>query len=187
MNIPRPCARLVLPYSSGVQPLPLRNRDAALPAQARRQGHRARPLDDPAGLVHDEAQRGGRDAPGDLARVRAHASVRASRADGRLSRDDRAARVHALRRDRLRGGIAATQRRLAGRVRGVAHHPRIPREPRRSASRRVSDPGVRARHQSGLGASGHAVVVVAAMRRATSISPIFAGRPKHREDLATSW
>ena len=47
---------------------------------ARRQGRRARPLDDPAGLVHDEAQRDERDDPGDLARVRAPASVRARRA-----------------------------------------------------------------------------------------------------------
>ena len=49
---------------------PLRDRDAALPALAGRQGHRPRPVDDPAGLVHHEAQRHHRDDPGDLARVR---------------------------------------------------------------------------------------------------------------------
>ncbi len=61
-----------------------------------------------------------RDDPGDLARVRAHASVRARQPDGRLSRDDRRARAHAVRGHRLCGGLAAAQRRLAGRVRGPA-------------------------------------------------------------------
>ncbi len=53
-------------------------------------------------------------------RVRAHASVRAAGADGRLSRDDRRARGHAVRGDRLRRRLAAAERRLAGRVRGPA-------------------------------------------------------------------
>ena len=45
------------PDPPGVPQPPLRDRDAALPAAAIRQGRRARPLDDPARLLHDEAQR----------------------------------------------------------------------------------------------------------------------------------
>ena len=70
--------KIAVPHASGLQPLPLRDRDAALPAQARRQGRGARPLDDPAGLLHDEAQRHERDDPGHLARVRAR-SIRSRR------------------------------------------------------------------------------------------------------------
>ena len=58
---------------------PQRDRDAALPAGPRRPRPRARPRDDPARLVHDEAQRDRRDDPGHAAGVRAHAPVRARR------------------------------------------------------------------------------------------------------------
>ena len=50
-----------VPHPPGVPPPPLRDRDAALPAPPGRQGPRPRPLDDPARLVHDEAQRHHRD------------------------------------------------------------------------------------------------------------------------------
>ena len=63
-------ARVAVPHASDVQPLSLGNGDAALPAPARRPRHRARPRDDSAGLVHDEAQRDGGDDPGDVAGVR---------------------------------------------------------------------------------------------------------------------
>ena len=54
----RRCARSVRhPHAPGVPHVPLRVADAALPAHARRPRPRARPHDDPAGLVHDEAQR----------------------------------------------------------------------------------------------------------------------------------
>ena len=53
--------------------------DAALPAPARRPRPRARPHDDPARLVHDEAQRDRRDGADHVARVRAHPPVRAGR------------------------------------------------------------------------------------------------------------
>ena len=69
----------------GVPPVPLRDRDAALPAPARRPRPRARPHDDPARLVHDEAQRDDRDDPGHVARVRRRAPVRAARADARAT------------------------------------------------------------------------------------------------------
>ena len=80
---------LRLPGSPGVPRAPQRDRDAALPAPAGRLRHRAGPLDDPARLVHDEAQRGGRDGAGDLAGVRRPAPVRAGRAGRRLRRADR--------------------------------------------------------------------------------------------------
>ena len=53
--------------------------------QPRAQGHRPRHLDDPARLVHDEAERGERDVPGDLAGVLADAPVRAGRPDRRAT------------------------------------------------------------------------------------------------------
>ena len=59
-----------VPRASGVQPLPLRNGDAALPAPPRRSRHRARPLDDSARIVHDEAERDRRDDSGHVARIR---------------------------------------------------------------------------------------------------------------------
>ena len=65
-------------------------RDDALHPQPRAQGHRPRHVDDPARLVHDEAERRGRDAADHLARVRAAASVRAGRAGGGLPADLRA-------------------------------------------------------------------------------------------------
>ena len=51
---------------------------------------RARPRDDPARLLHHEAQRHHRDDPADLAGIRRAASVRAARAGAGLSRAVRA-------------------------------------------------------------------------------------------------
>ena len=65
----------------GVQPLPQRARDAPLPAPTRRQGPGARPHDDPARFVHDEAQRDHRDGADQLAGVRRHPSLRTRRSD----------------------------------------------------------------------------------------------------------
>ena len=81
-------------------------RDDALHPQPRAQGHRPRHVDDPARLVHDEAERRGRDAAGDVAGVLAHASVRAGRAGRGLrgrsftSSSRRSARSPASRRSR---------------------------------------------------------------------------------------
>ncbi len=47
------------------------------------------------------------------------------------------------------GGVAAAERRLAGRVRGAARHPPLPRGARRGASQRLPDPAERARHEPG--------------------------------------
>ena len=67
---PRCGARASILDAPGVPPLPLRDADAALPAPARRPRPRARPHDDPARLVHDEAQRHRRDDADHVARVR---------------------------------------------------------------------------------------------------------------------
>ena len=71
-------AHVAVPHAPGVHHPPQRDGDAALPAPARRPRHRARPRDDPAGLVHDEAQRHHRDGADHLAGVRRHPPVRAA-------------------------------------------------------------------------------------------------------------
>ena len=76
-------ARQRVPHPSGLPRAPLRNRDDALHAPARRPRSRARPRHDPARLLHDEAQRHRRDDAGDLAGIRQPASVRAARAGAR--------------------------------------------------------------------------------------------------------
>ena len=83
---PRPGARHRVPDPSGVPQPPQRDRDAALPAPARRPRLRAGPRHDPAGLVHDEAQRHHRDGADHLAGVRGPAPVRAGRPGGRQRR-----------------------------------------------------------------------------------------------------
>ena len=82
-------ARHAVPHASGVQPLSLGDGDAALPAPARRSRPRARPRDDSARLVHDEAQRDVGNDPGHVARVRRAASVRARRTRRAGYGDDR--------------------------------------------------------------------------------------------------
>ena len=65
---------------------PVRDRDAALPAHARRPRPRAGPHDDPARHLHDEAQRGRRDGADQLARAGEYPSVRARGSGRGLSR-----------------------------------------------------------------------------------------------------
>ena len=72
------------PEPPGVQPVPQRARAPALPASTRGQGPRARSDDDPARLVHHEAQRGGRDDPDHVARAGPHPSLRPRRPGRRL-------------------------------------------------------------------------------------------------------
>ncbi len=100
--------------------------DAALPAAAFRLRHRPRPVDDPARLVHDEAQRGGRDGADQLAGVRRHAPARAGRAGRRLPGADRVARAPAGPAHRLQRGLGPAERRLPGRAGRPARHPRLP-------------------------------------------------------------
>ena len=73
-----------LPHSSGLPRASLRDLDAALPPRAQRQGHRARPFDDPTRVVHDEAERDHRDGAHQLAGVGSDASLRSDQPGGRL-------------------------------------------------------------------------------------------------------
>ena len=108
-----------VPHAPGLQRAPLR--DARCCATCKRLEARdlsLDALDDPARLVHDEAQRDGRDDADHLARVEPHPPVRAARAGRGLPRRSSAELEAMLARDhRLPGGLAAAQRRLAGRVR----------------------------------------------------------------------
>ena len=79
-------ADVAVPHAPGLPPLPLRDRDAALPQAAREPRPLARARHDPARLVHDEAERDGRDDPGHVARVRPHPSVRARASRRRATR-----------------------------------------------------------------------------------------------------
>ena len=65
-----------VPDPVSVRALPHRARDAALPAAPRRRRPGARPHDDPARVVHDEAQRDDRDGLDHVARVRRPPPVR---------------------------------------------------------------------------------------------------------------
>ncbi|CAM5241735.1 Glycine dehydrogenase (decarboxylating) [Streptomyces californicus] len=69
-----------VPGPPGLPPAPLRDRDAALPPQARRPRLRAGPRHDPALALHHEAERDRRDGVDHLARVRRAAPLRAGRA-----------------------------------------------------------------------------------------------------------
>ena len=153
--IPAPLRRTHrLPHPPGVQHAPLRDRAAPLPPPAGRPGHRPRPVDDPAGQLHDEAQRHHRDGGGHLARARAAPPVLPARAGRGLPRADHLARGVARRDHRLRPRVAPTQRRLAGRAGRPARHPRLPRGARRAGPRRVPHPELGARHQRGVGGDG---------------------------------
>ncbi len=111
-GVAAPLQRLSDP--SGVPALSRRNRDAALPALAGRQGRGSRPLDDPARLLHHEADRHHRDDSGDLAPVQRHASLRAARPDPGLSTARRGAGGDALRGDWLRCDFVSAERGLSG-------------------------------------------------------------------------
>jgi glycine dehydrogenase len=144
-----PGPHLALPDAPGVQHASFGNADDALHPQPRAQGHRPRHVDDPARVLHDEAQRGVRDAADHVARVREAASVRPGGAGGRLPADLPRAGIDALRDHRVRGRVAAAELRGAGRVRRADGHPPVPPRSRRDAPRRRADPGVGPRHQPG--------------------------------------
>ena len=95
---------------------------------AGRQGPRARPRDDPARLVHDEAQRDQRDDPGHLARVRATSirsrpptSCRATRELDRPARATGCAQATGYARRRLQPN-AGSQGEYAGLLAIKAYH-----------------------------------------------------------------
>ena len=119
-------AQELVPGAPGLPPAPLRDRDAALHQAARGPGPLAHLRDDPARLLHHEAQRDDRDDAGELAGVQPAASVRAARPGGGLPAPLQPAGVPAGGDHRLRRGLAPAQRRLAGRVRRAAGDPRLP-------------------------------------------------------------
>ena len=94
-----------VPDASGVQRASLRDGDDALHPQPRAEGHRPRHVDDPARLVHDEAERRGRDAAGHAGRS-SRACIRSRRssrrpgyaADLHASSSTRSCADHRLRR-----------------------------------------------------------------------------------------
>ena len=143
-----------LPDASGVPRAPQRDLAHALAAPARRRRPRAGPHDDPARLVHDEAQRGRGDGADQLAGVRGPAPVRTPRRRGGLTGDDRGPGALARGADRLRRGVAAAQRGQPGRAGGAAGDRRVPPVAGRGAPGRVPDPGERARHERGVGGHG---------------------------------
>ena len=105
-------------------------------------------VDDPARLLHDEAERGRRDGG-------RHAGPSSPTCTRSRPRQD-AAGYAELIGDLERWLCAVTgydavlgraERRLAGRARRAARDPRLPRVARRRRARRLPDPRVRARHQ----------------------------------------
>ncbi len=111
--------------------------------------HRPRHVDDPARLLHDEAQCSCRDAANHVAGLCVAAPVRAGGAGRRLPGDLPRPRAHPVRHHRLCRRLAAAQlggARRAGRADG---HPCLSPGPWRRPSHRGVDSLLRARHQSG--------------------------------------
>ena len=82
------------------------------------------------GLLHHETQRHLRDDAAELAGSRIAASLRARRPEPGLPRDARIVGRLAGGSHRLRRRLAATERRIAGRIRGFARHPPLSSLPR---------------------------------------------------------
>ena len=127
----RAAAAHAVPRAPGVQQPPVRDPDAALPAEAVGARLRPRPRHDPARLLHDEAERHHRDGAGEPARLRRPAPVRAGRGRRRLPATGRPARGLAGRGDRLRPGLDPAERRVAGRAGRAAGDPGLPPRERR--------------------------------------------------------
>ncbi len=147
-------AQLGLSDPPGVQHPPQRDGHAALPAGAVGSGLRAGSRDDPARILHDEAQRHHRDGADLLPRVRRPAPVRAGGGRPGLRDPDRHPGVLAGRGDRLCPGLDPAERRQPGRAGRAAGHPGLPRLPGRSRSADLPDPVLGARHQRGLRRDG---------------------------------
>ena len=90
-------------------------------------------VDDPARLLHDEAERDRRDDADHLAGVgrTCTRSRRSSRREGYQAIFKRARARCSAEITGFAGDVAAAERRRAGRVRRAARHPRVSREPRR--------------------------------------------------------
>ena len=129
--------------------------DAALPAPARRPRPRARPHDDPARLVHDEAQRDHRDGADHVARVRSHPPVRAGR-PGRAATSSCSPTSSAGSRE-ITGYDAVSLQPNAGsqgEYAGLLAIRKYHAARGERAARRLPDPRVGARHERGVGRDG---------------------------------
>ena len=139
-----------VPDAPGVQHAPVRNADDALHPAPRAQGPRPRHVDDSARLVHDEAERGHRDAAGHVGALQPPASVRAGgpgrglRSRSCASSERRSARSPASPAVSLQPNSGA-QGEFAGLLVIRAYH----RARGDDAARRRADSGVGARHQPG--------------------------------------
>ena len=145
----RACAHERVPHAPGLPPVPLRDqmlrylrpladRDLALDRTMIPLGSCTMKLNATAEMV-----------PVTWPEFGEHPPVRADRPGRGLPRAVRRSRELAGRDHRLRRGVAAAERGVAGRVRGPARDPRLPRGAAASAARRVPHPRVRARHQRG--------------------------------------
>ena len=133
-------------WSTPCSTAPHRARDAPLPEEAGEPRPLARPRHDPAGLVHDEAQRDGRDDPGHVPGF-ADLHPFAPEGPGRRATTPCLELTTGSPRSRASTRLAPAQRGRAGRVRRPPHHPRLPRRQRRGAPHGLPHPHVRARHQ----------------------------------------
>ena len=113
-SVRRVRAHVPVPRAPRLPCAPRRSGDAPLPVRAAGARSLARALDDPARLLHDEAERDDRDAPGDLAGVRCAPPLRAARAVGRVRGALRGARGLARGDHEAPGRLTAAERRCAG-------------------------------------------------------------------------
>ena len=125
-------AHVDVPHPPGLQRAPLRDRDAALPAPPRRQDYALDRGMIPLGSCTMKLNATTEMEPVTWPEFADDPPVRAGRPGRRLPRADRRARALAGRDHRLRRGVAAAQRRLAGRARRAARDPRLP--PRAAAT-----------------------------------------------------
>ena len=142
---------VAVPDAPGLQRASLRDRDDALHPQPRAQGHRPRHVDDPARLVHDEAERGRRDAAGD-AGPSSRACTRSRRSEQAAGYQQIFRELEARARPRSPGfaGVSlqpnsGAQGELAGLLVIRAWH----RDRGAGHAQRRADPAVGARHQPG--------------------------------------
>ncbi len=158
LSIPPSLLRAVaVPDGAGVLRPSRRARHAALPQAAGGSRHGAQPLDDPARLLHDEAERHRRDDAGDLARLRRRSiRSRPDEPDRGVPRPDRPACRLARDADRVRRRVVAAECRQPGRVCRPAGDPRLSRSTRRGGARCLPDPVLRPRHQPGERRHGRA-------------------------------
>jgi hypothetical protein len=115
-----------VPHRPTLPPLPLRDRADAVAACAQGPRHRPRPVDDPARLVHDEAERRRGDGGHHLAGLRGRTPVRAARPGRGDPAGGRRPRAVAGGDHRVRRRVAAAERRVAGGAGRPARDPGLP-------------------------------------------------------------